>query len=126
MANKELGRRLFDAIVAGDSGAMKSVCAVDFAGRQNGGPAMDCDGLITFARAAAGVVEDFRYTNIVAADTATGFVEEHDVCGVLPDGSALEMRVCVVATVDGNEIKELREYADSFQARGLFKALQNG
>ena len=124
MTNKDLGRRLFDAIERGDADTMRTVCAADFVGSQNGGPAMDLRGLIAFAQSSVSVVKGFRYENVVAQDTRDGFVEEHDVMGTLPDGEAMRMRVCVVASVQLDRITDLREYADSFQARGLFKALQ--
>lgn len=124
MNNKDLGRRLFDAIEKGDADTIRSVCAADFVGTQNGGPTMDLRGLIAFAQGSTSVVKDFRYENIVAQDTPDGFVEEHDVVGTLPDGEAMRMRVCVVASVQFERITDLREYADSFPARGLFKALQ--
>ncbi len=95
MTNKDLGRRLFDAIERGDADAMRSVCAADFVGTQNGGPAMDLRGLIAFAQGSVSVVKDFRYENVVAQDTMDGFVEEHDVVGTLPDG---EQCACAFAS----------------------------
>lgn len=55
--------------------------------------------------------------------TATGFVDEHSVRGILPDGSQLDVAVCVVADVRDGKVTGIREYLDTGAAAGLIAAL---
>jgi len=123
-SHSEIARRFFVATAAGDAQAIRSVCSVDLVASQNGGPAMNIDALARFAAAVRRRVPDFRYEHVVRADTASGFVEEHDVCGTLPDGSHMRFAVCVVADVRDGVIQVLREYVDTAAAAGLMTALR--
>ena len=54
-----------------------------------------------------------RYGAVRRGLFADGFVEEHDVTSVLPDGTPISLRACVVARVDDRgRITELNEYLD--------------
>jgi Ketosteroid isomerase-related protein len=123
MSNADLAERLFAGLAAGDAAAVGDLCADDFRGYQNAGPAMDLATLMNFTRAVLGVVEGFRYEEAIRSATATGFVEEHRVRGTLPDGSALDIAACVVGEVRDGRVVELREYLDSRAATPLLKAL---
>ncbi len=122
-SNVEVCKAFFTATAAGDGDAIKSVCAAAFKGTQNGGPQMDLATLVGFALAVKKAIPDFRYDNAVRSRTDTGFVEEHDVLGTLPDGSLFSMPVVVVADVKDGQITSMREYFDSRAAAGLLKAL---
>lgn len=87
---------------------------------------MDADTLMGFTAMVHKVVTDFHYENPVRSATETGFIEEHDVCGTLPDGSTLKLILCVVGEVEDGKITKLREYVDTGAAAGLMKALQGG
>ena len=123
MDNTEICAKLFEAFTTGDEDAVRALCAPDMVARQNGDPPMNLDALLRFSQAVLGVVRDFRYEDAVRSSTATGFVEEHSVRGQLPDGSELNMAVCVVADVEGGRIVSLREYLDVTTAAGLVAAL---
>ncbi len=123
MRNEELARALFEAFEKGDADSVRELCSEDFEGRQNDGPAITLEPLLEFALAVVGVVKDFRYANAVRSATPTGFVEEHSVRGTLPDGSDLDIRVCVVADVHDGKVSNIREYFDRAAAAGLIKAL---
>jgi len=123
MDNTQLAISIFDAFTRGDAAAARTLCAPDFRVRQNGGAAMNLETLLGFTAAVLKVVKGFRYEDAVRSATATGFVEEHAVRGTLPDGSSLELAVCVVAKVKGGKITDVREYFDSKAAAGLAKAL---
>lgn len=123
MGNIELAETLFGALAKGDADQVRQVCAPDMRANQNHGPNMNVDALINFTVAVHKVAKDFRYEDAVRSATSTGFVEEHNVRGTLPDGTEFDLAVCVVAKVQEGVITELREYADSFAASGLFKAL---
>jgi ketosteroid isomerase-like protein len=122
----KIARRFFTALEVNDLESAAALCADTFQGSQNGRPAMDLATLMQFTAAVHSVVPDFRYENAVRTATETGFVEEHDVCGTLPDGSTFKLILCVVGEVEGGKITRLREYVDTGAAAGLMKALQAG
>ena len=123
MDNTELCKTLFDAFAEGDQERVRTICTPDMQARQNNSPPMDLDMLLGFSRAVLRVVKDFRYEDAKRSSTATGFVEEHNVRGVLPDGSNLDVAVCVVADVRDGKVCHLREYLDLSAASGLIEAL---
>jgi len=124
MNHADLCRQLFDGLADDDTAATSAACAAELDARQNGGAPMSLNDLQAFNHAVHKVVPDFHYEDCVCLETETGFVEEHRVCGTLPDGSALNLFACVVGDVADGQIVALREYVDSFAARGLLKALQ--
>ena len=126
MTHTELARALFDAFTVGDEAAIRKLCSRDLQGSQNFGPAMGLDDLVTFTLAVQGVVDDFRYEDIVCTETDSGFVEEHLVCGRLADGGELKLAACVVAEVEDGQVVQLREYLDTLAAAPLLKALRGG
>jgi ketosteroid isomerase-like protein len=121
--NTELCKALFEAFETGDEERVRALCTADLQSRQNNNPAMDLDTLLGFSRAVLRVVKDFRYENAKRSSTATGFVEEHSVRGILPDGSKLDVAVCVVADVSNGKVCHLREYLDMSAASRLIEAL---
>ena len=123
MNNEELARSLFEAFENGDAEAVRELCAPDFEARQNDGPVITLEPLLEFALAVLKVVQNFRYEDAVRSETNSGFVEEHAVRGTLPDGSELDLRVCVVADVRDGKVVNVREYFDSATAAGLISAL---
>ncbi len=124
--HSEIAKMFFVATAAGDKDAIRAICSSNLIASQNGAPPMDVEALARFAAAVKRVVPDFRYENASRADTQNGFVEEHDVCGTLPDGTALNLAVCVVADIRDGKITALREYLDSASAAGLINALRGG
>lgn len=123
MDSTEICEALFDAFEKGDEDRVRALCTSDMEVRQNNNPPMDLDSLLEFSKAVLRVVKDFRYENAKRSRTATGFVEEHSIRGVLPDGSDLDLAVCVVADVRNGKVCYLREYLDVSAASGLIEAL---
>ena len=123
MDNTVLCEKLFAAFSSGDADGVRQLCAADLEASQNGGAPMNLDTLLHFTFAVLGVVKNFRYEDAKRSATETGFVEEHAVRGTLPDGSEMELTVCVVGEVEGGKISKLREYVDSAAAAGLIAAL---
>lgn len=119
----EFAERFFAASASGDVAALRALCAPGFAASQNGGPTMDFDALMGLAGAIRKIAPDFRYENAVRSETVSGFVEEHDACGTLPDGTEFRLAACVVATIEDGQIKSMREYLDTVQTRPLRHAL---
>lgn len=123
MDNIALCEALFDAFEKGDTERVRAMCTPEMRAQQNNNPPMDLDTLLEFSRAVLRIVKDFRYENAKRSNTATGFVEEHSIRGVLPDGSDLDLAVCVVADVSNGKVCHLREYLDISAASGLIEAL---
>ena len=126
MDGAKISESLFAALATCNDDAVRKLCAPGFRARQNGGPVLDLDTLLGFNAAVHKAVRDFRYENPIRSATATGFVEEHAVRGTLPDGSSLDLQVCVVADVSGGKVTALREYLDGKAAEGLIRALTGG
>lgn len=124
MNNSEICEALFEAFARGDEERVRSLCAPQMQAWQNSNPPMGLDVLLGFTKSVLGVVKGFRYEEAKRSATATGFVEEHRVRGTLPDGSKLDLAVCVVATVSDGQIVDLREYLDTAAASGLIEALR--
>lgn len=124
MDQAEIAKALFAALAAQDDQTVRSLCAPGLRVRQNSGAPMDLETLLGFNRSVHAVVKDFRYEDAVRAATDTGFVEEHAVRGVLPDGSALNLAACVVADVTDGKVTDVREYLDTAAAAGLIAALR--
>lgn len=120
----EIAKEFFQATAAGDAEKLTSLCREDFRGSQNGGPEMNVKSLIWLSTAVKKALPDFRYENAKRSATESGFVEEHDVCATLPDGSELRAQVCVVAEIENGKITVMREYFDSAAAAPLMAALQ--
>ena len=123
VSNSQLSRTLFNAFENGDEAAIRLACHVNVQVQQNLNPAMSLDSLVQFSLAVKNLVPDFHYENITCTETAKGFVEEHDACGTLPDGTKLQLRACVVAEVEDQRLVSLREYVDTVPAQKLLAAL---
>lgn len=123
MRNEELAQALFAAFAKGDAESVRRLCAPNFEARQNNGPVMTLEPLLEFALAVYNIVKDFRYEDAVRSETSSGFVEEHNVRGTLPDGSEIDLAVCVVAEVREGKVVNVREYFDSASAAGLIRAM---
>lgn len=123
MENTEIARSLFQAFSDGDTEAVRRFCAPGLQARQNLNPPFGLDALIALSTGVKQLVPDLHYVNAIRAATAGGFVEEHDVCGTLPNGEKLKIAACVVAEVRAGQVHNLREYLDTAAAGGLMRAL---
>ncbi|MBI1250812.1 MAG: nuclear transport factor 2 family protein [Alphaproteobacteria bacterium] len=123
MTNVEIAKALFEALAEQNDPVVRRLCAPDMRVRQNNAPAMTLDALLAFNAAVGSVVKDFRYEDAVRSETATEFVEEHAVRGVLPNGQPLNLAACVVSDVIGGKVADVREYVDTAAAAELIAAL---
>lgn len=64
-------------------------------------------------------VKDRRYEDIRLDVFEDGFVQQHRLCGTLPNGEALDWPACIVCKVEGGRITRLDEYFDSAGAPRL-------
>ena len=125
MENTELSKALFTAFENDDAETVRSLCSPDMRISQNNGPPMDLDTLLAFSHSVHRVLRGFRYEDAIRSRTETGFVEEHDLRGRLPDDSELSLAGCVVAVVSDGKVRQVREYFDGAAAAGLIKALSS-
>jgi len=119
MKGVKLAEDLFRAFAEGDDETVRRLCASDLRAIQNGGAPMNLATLLMFSAAVRSAVTDFRYEKPIRSETPNGFVEEHEVCGTLPDGTELRFSACVVGTMSENKITQLREYFDSAAVASL-------
>lgn len=124
--NSQLAERFFRAAAAGDLAALRDVCAPGLVSRQNSRRESGFEGIALLVGAVRARLPDFRYENSVRRDTTDGFVEEHEVCATLPDGTKFRAWVCIVAIVEGGLIASMHEYFDSAEAAPLLAALSPG
>jgi ketosteroid isomerase-like protein len=122
-SNADLAIKFFEASSKGENDALKALCDPQLEVRQNGGPKLGIDALLGLSNSVLRVAPDFRYENAVRVSTDDGWVEEHDACGTVPDGTTFRIAACVVASVKDGRITSLHEYLDSAAARPLIKAL---
>lgn len=61
----------------------------------------------------AGAVTDLRYEDLRIQPTATGYVQQHRLCGVTAKGEQLGVAACLVVRVEGGQIVGIEEYLDS-------------
>jgi ketosteroid isomerase-like protein len=110
----DLAERLFAAIAAGDVDGVRAIYAPGCVVWHNHDaveqPAED--NLRTLAWVTRNI-RDLRYEEIRRQATETGFVQQHVLRGIAPNGKALEVPACVVGTVADGKITRLDEYLDS-------------
>ncbi len=61
----------------------------------------------------ASEVTDLSYTDVRVQPTASGFVQQHTLRGVAPNGQPVTAHACLVATLEEGLIVRLEEYLDS-------------
>jgi ketosteroid isomerase-like protein len=64
-------------------------------------------------------VTDFRYEIVRRSATDDGYVQQHVLHGVAPDGSPIKAPACLVVTVVDGRIVHIDEYLDSAHVRAL-------
>ena len=124
MKGSAVAEALFGALARKDDKAVRDLCSPNLRVRQNNGKPMDLETLLSFSAAVHRVVREFCYANPVRSATATGFVEEHALQGVLPDGKRIDLAICVIADLVDGKVVEVREYFDTAGAAGLAAALR--
>lgn len=111
-----LADRLFAAIEAGDLDAIASCWADDVVVWTNFGGARDRDTSLKVLRWLVGRMPDLRYEVTRREAIADGFLQQHVLRGTAPDGTAVEMPACIVATTaatpSGHRITRIDEYLD--------------
>ena len=115
----DLCQRFFAATSSGDLDAVRAMYAPDaMTWHNHDGVEQTVEQTLRVA-ALPHVLKDFRYEDARRSATATGFVEQHTVCGRTRSGFDLAIAACVVCTVVDGRITRLDEYLDSAQIAPL-------
>ncbi len=64
-------------------------------------------------------IRELRYEDVRREPTPNGFVQQHVLRGIAPNGKRLELPACLVCTVANGRITRLDEYLDSAQLGAL-------
>jgi ketosteroid isomerase-like protein len=116
VAIETLARRFFDAIEAGDVGAVGACYADDAVIWHN------TDGLANTKAENVATLANFirfiperRYLDRRLTAFPGGFVQQHRLEGKRRDGKVVELTACIVCSVAGGVITRLDEYFDAAQ-----------
>ena len=118
-ANVDIAARLIAAIEAGDPDAVRALYADDFViWHNNDGQTQTKEENLAVLGWLIRNVKDRRYENVRRSPTPTGFVQQHVLRGVWPNGQALELPACLIGEVRDGLITRLDEYLDSAAVPG--------
>ncbi|MBK9544437.1 MAG: nuclear transport factor 2 family protein [Dehalococcoidia bacterium] len=118
--NLELCDLFFAAISRGDIDAVRAIYAPDAVIWHNDEKAEQTpDRNLKVLGWVTRNIKDMRYEEVRRHETPTGFVEQHVLRGVAPNGAPLEIPACIVCEVRDGRITRLDEYLDSAQTAAL-------
>ncbi|MBK7328157.1 MAG: nuclear transport factor 2 family protein [Dehalococcoidia bacterium] len=118
--NLELCDLFFAAISRGDIDAVRAIYAPDAVIWHNDEKAEQTpDRNLKVLGWVTRNIRDMRYEEVRRHETPTGFVEQHVLRGVAPNGAPLEIPACIVCEVRDGHITRLDEYLDSAQTAAL-------
>ncbi len=118
--NLELCDLFFAAISRGDIDAVRAIYAPDAVIWHNDEKAEQTpDRNLKVLGWVTRNIKDMRYEEVRRHATPTGFVEQHVLRGVAPNGAPLEIPACIVCEVREGRITRLDEYLDSAQTAAL-------
>lgn len=118
----DLAERLFRAIEAGDLDTLRTVYADDFVAWSNfDDDTKDVEGTLAVLGWLCHKLGDRRYDVARREVIAGGFLQQHVLRGTAPDGSAVAMPACVVATVRDGHVARIDEYLDPSALAALSK-----
>ncbi len=114
MSNDAVAQRLFEAIEAGDVGAVRALYSPDAMIWHNtdGIEQTAEQNLATLAWVIANLTER-RYEDVSRSVTDRGFVQQHVMRWTKADGTRAELPACIVATCADGLITRIDEYLDS-------------
>lgn len=109
-----LAERFFAALEAGDVDAVRDLYADDAAVWHNtDGVTQTREENLRTLRWVVRNLRDLRYEVVRREPTPGGFVQQHVLHALAPDGRELTVPACLVVTVEGGRITRLDEYLDS-------------
>ena len=108
-----LADRLFKAIEAKDLDAVRALYAPDIVVWANfNDRGQDVERALRSLGWLLERLAEPRYDVRRRDEIPGGFLQEHVLCGVAPDGSPVAMPACIVAKVEGGLITSINEYLD--------------
>jgi ketosteroid isomerase-like protein len=112
--NLELCDQLFSAIMRADIDAVRAIYAPDAViWHNNDGVEEDPETNLRTLRWVTRNIKELRYEDIRRQETPSGFVQQHVLRGIAPNGSPLEIPACIICEVKDGHITRLDEYLDS-------------
>lgn len=109
-----VAERLFAAVADGKPEALREVYAPDARiWHNNDGIEQTVDQNLAVLRWVVENVQGLRYEEVVRQRTDTGFVQQHVLRGQTRAGRPLEVRACLIGTVENGRITRLAEYLDT-------------
>ncbi len=116
----ELADRFFAAIPKGDVGTVRAIYAPDAVIWHNDDQIpQSVEQNLRVLSWVAKNISGLRYEEIRRHVTASGFVQQHVLRGIAPNGKPLEVPACILCTVKDGRITRLDEYLDSAQVAVL-------
>lgn len=110
----EVAERLFAAITAGDVDAVAALYHPDVVVWHNtDGMEQTAQDNLIILRWVTDNIAELRYEEVRRAETPAGFVQQHVMRGIAPNGTPIEVPACVVCTVENGKITRLDEYLDA-------------
>jgi uncharacterized protein len=110
----DVADRLFAAIEAGDLEAVRALYAPDAVVWHNtDGTEQTVDENLRVLRWVVDNLSDRGYEDVRRSPTDTGFVQQHVLRCIRPDGVRVAVPACLVVTCDAGRITRLEEYLDS-------------
>jgi ketosteroid isomerase-like protein len=111
-----LAKRFFDAVEAGDIETVHGCYATDAKIWHNtDGAEQTRDDNARTLRGFARLISNRVYAERRLHVFDGGFVQQHELRGVRPDGVAVRLTACIVCAVEDGRIARLDEYFDSAQ-----------
>lgn len=118
----EIGKRFFKAIEQGDIETVRNLYHpdveiwhnVDGLERRKTGQSREEN--VALLEILTKVVKDWEYDVWYREVTETGFVQQHILRGLLPNGETLALPVCIIFQISEGQITRLDEYLDSAMA----------
>jgi ketosteroid isomerase-like protein len=119
-SNLDLCDQLFSAIMRGDIDAVRAIYSPDAVIWHNNDQIEETpDRNLRVLGWVTKNIKDLRYEEMRRHETPSGFVQQHVLRGIAPNGTALEIPACIVCEVKDGRITRLDEYLDSAHTAAL-------
>ena len=119
-SNLDLCDQLFSAIMRGDIDAVRAIYSPDAVIWHNNDQLEETpDRNLRVLGWVTKNIKDLRYEEMRRHETPSGFVQQHVLRGIAPNGTALEIPACIVCEVKDGRITRLEEYLDSAHTAAL-------
>ena len=119
-SHEDIARALIGGVESGDVDAVLSLyCEDAVVWRNFDRRTLSREQFAKVVRFLATRVDALRYEDIILQTTASGFVQQHRLRGVAPNGEEIDVAACLVATCEAGRIRRLDEYLDSGELAAL-------